>query len=279
MLRAQCSASSLMATKDTAESMRPATSSSTAATKIASLLAKYGYEAVVDSPASRQTSTPTSPGNPPRAKRTTAALSNAWRVRSPLVAPSFVANLLGIRRHRHRTFGRVVRRRGHVAAAPVDATGALRAPGDTAAHERAGVEQRAEERPQGPVAQGRTTGRSIDRLPGLPRRQADRCVRRPGARWCRTSRWRCASPDSAPGSVRSDRPPPIVRGRASERRPDGEPPLGGGTSSRLDHRIGFLVLAGQLLHQVGHLFSAEDEEAEEGRHRGQDRQHHLLGEP
>ena len=45
-----------MTTSDTASSISPATSSSTAATKNASLLAKYGYEAVVESPASRQTS-------------------------------------------------------------------------------------------------------------------------------------------------------------------------------------------------------------------------------
>ena len=54
--RPHCSGSSSMVTNDTASSISPATSSSTAATKSASLLAKYGYEAVVESPASRQTS-------------------------------------------------------------------------------------------------------------------------------------------------------------------------------------------------------------------------------
>ena len=54
--RPQCSGEVSTTTSETPSVMSPATSSSTAATNSASLLGKYGYDAVVDSPASRQMS-------------------------------------------------------------------------------------------------------------------------------------------------------------------------------------------------------------------------------
>ena len=45
---------------------------------------------------------------------------------------------------------------------------------------------------------------------------------------------------------------------------------------RLDHRVGVGVLAGQFLQEVGDLFAAEDEQAEERRHGGEERHDHVL---
>src|SRR5271156_2681286 len=92
-----------------------------------------------------------------------AASRRAWRVRSPFDGA---------------VDGTGSGRRSRVDGAPgaVDATGDLPAPGDTAAGEGACIEQRGEQRAQGPVPQRGAAGGAVDRLPGGPGGEADRAV-------------------------------------------------------------------------------------------------------
>ena len=88
----------------------------------------------------------------------------------------------------------VTRPASRVRSRPRRSTPRARAsPWGSAAAESAGVDQLLR---SGRRARWRRAVRpaAVDRPPGLPRSAGRRSRRRPGARWCRTCRWQCASP-------------------------------------------------------------------------------------
>ena len=143
--------------------------------------------------------------------------------------------------------------------------------GHPAATEDSRLDERGQQRAQRPVAHGRASGGTVHDAPRGPGREADGAVdagvddrveHRDGDAGAEVAHQ--GALDRAGGG-------PLL---GEEEAAEGEVPgllLAVVLRDRLDHRVGVGVLTGQLLQEVGDFFAAEDEQAEQRRHAGEDR--------